>query len=324
MAEPKSFNEELVSGIDALNKIEKTVTCVVERARREMDEARRALEDAQEHHSRLAEAAKQDEEEINMRRCELGKLFGKTREQAVAEGTDLEQLLAPVRMDTAAYLRTKLANELAEDEEVVDTIAVEPRTEDNQLIKAPTRKSTVLKPPHSIPARSSGPANRHSCTSLDNLKLFQYLEHASTIVYCEDGWVELRCAECGTNRGTAFPTLYKGGYAFQKHLSLTHKRRVVSIAETIKQCTFRTVPDEEVKGILVKGAAGMPYIPFTFPGPFAKKSKSTGEASVPGIEAPSGHRARDSDGDERGTPKRPRFSACSLVAYPDSDEAEGE
>ncbi|KAK5121749.1 hypothetical protein LTR85_004624 [Meristemomyces frigidus] len=278
MAETKSFSEELVDGMDALNKIERTVELVVERAKREMDEklgllddARRAVEHAQEHHTRLTETAQQDREEINTRRGTLGKLFGKSREQAVSEEIDVEELLAPVKVNTAAYLRTTIPEHDLEEPETQaepDAITVKPRIKTNQPLKTPTKKPGILKLPSSLAARPSGLANRNTCTIFDEAKSGQYLEHASTIMYREDGsWVELRCSDCGTNMATVSHQLFRGGVAFQKHLATTHQPSM-TVAEAVKRCTFRIVPDDEVKSIHADGAAGMPYVPLFSQGPF--------------------------------------------------------
>lgn len=103
MANQKDFNDELIRGMDMLNKIERSTASAVDRAQDNIDECRRALEDAEEQYSRLVETKLQDEEELNTRRSKLGRLFGKTREEAVSEGTDIEALLAPVSM-YAMYL----------------------------------------------------------------------------------------------------------------------------------------------------------------------------------------------------------------------------
>lgn len=53
--------------------------------------------------------------------------------------------------------------------------------------------------------------------------------------------------------------LFKGGVAFQKHLNQMHKV-ALTVGDAIKRCTFREVPNDEVKRIFAGGYQGGPYV----------------------------------------------------------------
>ena len=97
---------------------------------------------------------------------------------------------------------------------------------------------------------------------LDDARAHSYLPWCSTIVLtANDGeWLELRCPDCGGNASSRSGSLLSGVGAMLMHLTLSHDRDSIPMAQVFELCKHREVQMPEIRAICERKGAGMPYV----------------------------------------------------------------
>jgi len=114
-------------------------------------------------------------------------------------------------------------------------------------------------------------------------KRYSYGPWCSTIVLSDrDGWIELRCCECGGNVSPSTNGLMRGPGAFYGHLTSSHDYPTMSMSEVINKCSIRKVTDEEVRDICKRKDSGMLYIDLVVAKAKTTEPTETARSSNPG------------------------------------------